>query len=122
MAAFLGGNPPVEDAEDLLKDADMKLTETSNLSKVWNFTKTYLLHLGVVALEVAIPLSILVAVSGAADVRDPERFGLSWLHWTRLNSDLERETAYPSHEPSSKAQKNRLEAARAVESFVTTAE
>lgn len=110
------------ESEDLLQDADSNFGEASKLSKLLAFTKSYLLHLGVVALELAIPLATLVAVSGAADVRDPERFGLSWLHWTRLNSDLERETMYPSHELSSKAQKNRLEAAQAVESFITTAE
>lgn len=122
MSLLVGGNPSVVDTEDLLQDGDSSVGETSKLSKVWNFTKTYFLHLGVVALEVAIPLVTLVAVSGAADVRDPERFGLSWLHWTRLNNDLERETMYPSHEPCSKAQKNRLEAAQAVESLITTTE
>lgn len=122
MSLALGSNSSGSGIPDFSLADEENVRGDSKLTATWNFAKAYALHLGVVALEIAIPLIMLVAVSGASDVRDPERFGLSWLHWTRLGNDLERETMYPSHEQSSKAQKNRMEAARAVEGLTVTDE
>lgn len=117
---MLSTNSLPNDGDLSSKIDDRSDSNDSKVLKVWNFTKRYGQHLIAIAMEVGIPLVLLATVSVASDVRDPERFGLGWLHWTRLGSDLERETIYPSHEPSSKAQKNRMGAARAVESLTLT--
>lgn len=90
----------------------------SRKSRVISFLKSYGWHLGAVALELGVPALMFIAASAAVDGGDPERFGLGWLQWTRLDNDLKRETVFPPHMPSSPQQRHRLEAARAAEQVV----
>lgn len=110
MALVGGGVQPSE-------APDSEGQNGKSMTQFVEFGKTYLIHLGLVALEIAIPIMMVFTVGASLDTQDPERFGLGWLHWTRQESDLERETLFPAYEPSSRAQRNRLEAARASESL-----
>ncbi|CCW71368.1 unnamed protein product [Phytomonas sp. Hart1] len=93
--------------------------EKSRWSKVWYSTKSYFTNVCRVYLDFAGPLLLLVAVNMAIDSQDKERFGLGWLYCTGLKSDQEREVKFPPHEPSSAAQRRRVEAASAVDAVAS---
>ncbi|CCW63569.1 unnamed protein product [Phytomonas sp. EM1] len=96
-----------------------KSSEESRWGKWWNLTKNYFMDVGHVYLDFAGPLLLMIAANMAIDSQDKERFGLSWLYYTSLKSDQERETKFPPHEPSSAAQRRRVEAASAADAIAS---
>eukprot|EP00796_Vickermania_ingenoplastis_P009536 gene9536-6693_t len=108
--------PPKEDGGAALP------TGESKAALVKETLKTYAWHMLGVAIELGIPLATFLVASMALSNPDPERFGLGWLQWTRLGNDLKRETTYPAHDPATKAERHRMEAARAAEQVVASHE
>lgn len=104
-------------------NSDTSLDATPSLfQNCFSWGKSYAAHLLVVAVHVAIPLGMFLSISAAVDGRDQEKFGIEWLQWSRLDSDVARETTFPAYEPTSRAQRHRLEAAQTAEHVVNAVE
>lgn len=88
-------------------------SQASFWSRAWSATSTYAKHVGAAYLEFAVPVAVFLVfnASAGASLRDNERIGLSWLHYSQIEDDVERESKFPAHKPESGEQKKRMQAA-----------
>lgn len=91
------------------------------LSRLWGATASYIKNVGKVYIHFIPPMVMMIVLNMAVDSRDKERFGLGWLYCTGLKDDRLREEKFPQFEPSSIAQKRRMDAANALDYAVSAA-
>ncbi|CUG90909.1 transmembrane protein, putative [Bodo saltans] len=82
-------------------------------SRAWSVTSTYAKNVGAAYLEFVVPVAIFLVFNASAggSLRDNERIGLSWLHYSQIEDDVERENKFPAHKPDSVEQRKRTQAA-----------
>ncbi|RNF18207.1 uncharacterized protein Tco025E_04592 [Trypanosoma conorhini] len=93
----------------------------SRWSGVWRFLKSYTSHVGATYLEFATPVALFFMFNMALDMQDMERFGLAWIHYSRIEDEREREEKFPAYEPGSAPQRKRAKAANTTEYIASTA-
>ncbi|RNF03294.1 hypothetical protein TraAM80_05857 [Trypanosoma rangeli] len=90
-------------------------------SGMWRFLKSYTSHVGGAYVEFATPLALFFVFNMAMDMQDMERFGLAWLHYSRVEDEREREEKFPAYEPGSAPQRKRVKAASITDYITSTA-
>ncbi|KAF8287521.1 hypothetical protein BCY84_05364 [Trypanosoma cruzi cruzi] len=104
----------------MMLDSGAALRE-SRWSGIWRSVKSYTSHVGWAYLEFATPVALFFIFNMALDMQDTERFGLAWIHYSRVDDEREREEKFPAYEPGSAPQVKRVKAATTTEYIASTA-
>ena len=83
----------------------------SFFSKSWDFLKSYTVNCSHAYLDFVAPVAMFLVFNACAEMhlRDGERMGLLWLHYSQVEDAQERETKFPVFAPESKQQRKRMD-------------